>query len=51
METKQRMAERKTQKGALKQQQQERRDQMELQKKENELKKLFQVTHRLKVPV
>lgn len=51
VESNQRTAERKNQKGALKQQQQEKNDQMERQKKENEFKKIFQVIHSLKIQV
>lgn len=51
VESNQGTAERKNQKGALKQQQQEKKDQMERQKKENEFKKIFQVIHGLKIQV
>lgn len=47
METNQGTAERKKQRGALKQQQ-EKKDQMERQRKEKEFKKLFQVIRSLK---
>lgn len=47
LEANQATAERKTQKGALKQQQQERNHHMERQRKENEFKKIFQVIHGL----
>lgn len=51
LETNQGTTGRKTQKGALKQQQQQRKEQMELQKKENEFKKLFQVIPGFKILV
>lgn len=51
MEINQRTSERKNQKGALKQQQQEQNDLMERQKQKNEFKKIFQVSHSLRIQV
>lgn len=50
MEINQRTSERKNQKGALKQQQ-EQKDLMERQKQKNEFKKIFQVSHSLRIQV
>lgn len=48
LETNQGTAERKGQKGAVKLQEQEKKDLMERQRKGNEFKKIFQVIHRFK---
>lgn len=51
MEPNQETVERKAQKGALKLQEQEKKDLMERQRKENEFKKIFQVIHSFKIQV